>query len=233
MRSITKLSLALFVPALALTGFGPRGTDLAPSAEAASWGRYEVSITNLTRGQIMSPPVVATHSGRMTPIFSPGKPASAELAGVAEDALNQPMVDMLRADRNVGDVVVITGINGPILPGETASMTVSAQGWIDQLSLVAMLVQTNDAFVGLAGFDLPRFGAAETLVPAWDAGSEANTEQCAHIPGPPCNNPRVRVTEGAEGFVRIHEGMHGVGDLAANRYDWRNPAALVSVRRVR
>jgi hypothetical protein len=234
MRNTTTRSLSLLVPILTVTGLGTLvgSSDPAPDVEAGAL-RYEVSITNLTRAQILSPPVVATHNERATPVFVPGKPASPELAGVAEDALNQPLVDKLRGDRNVRDVQIATGVNGPILPGETASVVVQGDPfWFDRLSLVSMLVQTNDAFAGLAGFELPRQGAAESLVVAWDAGSEANTEDCAHIPGPPCNNPMVRVTQGAEGFVRVHEGFHGVGTLAAERYDWRNPVVLVSVRRV-
>jgi hypothetical protein len=38
---------------------------------------------------------------------------------------------------------------------------------------------------------------------------------------------------GEEGFVRIHEGIHGVGDFVEATRDWRNPVAKVSIRRVR
>jgi hypothetical protein len=30
----------------------------------------------------------------------------------------------------------------------------------------------------------------------------------------------------------VHAGIHGVGDLQASEYDWRNPVAYVSVRRM-
>ncbi len=37
--------------------------------------QYEVTITNLTKGQPFSPAVVAIHNARMTPIFTLGEPA--------------------------------------------------------------------------------------------------------------------------------------------------------------
>jgi hypothetical protein len=67
--------------------------------------------------------------------------------------------------------------------------------------------------------------------PAWDAGTEANTEDCHFIPGPPCGNRFVRDPDGAEGIVRIHSGIHGTGDLNPAMLDWRNPVAMVSIAR--
>jgi hypothetical protein len=36
-----------------------------------------------------------------------------------------------------------------------------------------------------------------------------------------------------EGVVHIHAGIHGIGDLDESERDWRNPAAIISIRRVR
>jgi len=36
---------------------------------------------------------------------------------------------------------------------------------------------------------------------------------------------------GGEGFVHIHAGIHGIGDLLPARYDWRNPVAKVVIQR--
>ena len=46
---------------------------------------------------------------------------------------------------------------------------------------------------------------------AYDAGSEYNSEDCAFIPGPPFGNGGVRDTDGAEGYVQILSGIHGIG----------------------
>ncbi|UCF66892.1 MAG: spondin domain-containing protein, partial [Acidobacteriota bacterium] len=103
-----------------------------------------------------------------------------------------------------------------------------------------MLVTTNDAFFAgtvpelqravLVGSRSPLMASAEA--PAYDAGSERNTENCDHIPGPPCMSPFQRVTDGAEGYVYVHAGVHGSGDLDAAMRDWRNPVARISVRRI-
>jgi len=57
------------------------------------------------------------------------------------------------------------------------------------------------------------------------------------IPGPnfvECGGPgKGGVAGGGEGFVHIHSGIHGVGDLKPALRDWNNPMALITVRRVR
>ena len=93
-----------------------------------------------------------------------------------------------------------------------------------------MLVTTNDAFAALNGVRLPRRGSTSFFSVAYDAGSEANTENCSDIPGPPCGNPFNRVPAGAEGYVSVHSGIHGIGDILPENRDWRNPVAWITVR---
>ncbi|WP_303721335.1 spondin domain-containing protein [Malonomonas rubra] len=98
-----------------------------------------------------------------------------------------------------------------------------------------MLAATNDAFVGIAGTSTP-FLAKEISVVVYDAGREANTELCIDVPALPCaegRNQNLRVTEGAEGFIHIHNGIHGVGDLNAANMDWRNPVVKVRIKRIK
>ncbi len=187
---------------------------------------FEVTITNLTKGQIISPPVVAAHDPAVA-IFSAGQPASDELAALAEDADNGGLVGLLEsigADVAQGD--------GVILPGGSATIRIDASRGNRVLSAVGMLVTTNDTFFGLNSQRL-RSRTQTTRVVAYDAGSEANNESCAFIPGPPCGNPFQRDTEEAEGFVHIHNGVHGIADLVPSRHDWRNPVVQVTVKRVR
>ena len=190
-----------------------------------------VYVTNITQGQILSPVVVVTHRTGAAPLFTPGEPASDELAQVAEDAVLQPLVDKLTASGAYLDVEVITGAGGPIMPGETASVQIQSDASNRLVSLVGMLVSTNDTFVGLSGILRPPFGTQSHYAIAYDAGSEANTEACTDIPGPPCGNGGVRVTEGAEGYVYVSPGISGKGDLPASGYTWLNPAAYVRVSR--
>lgn len=226
----------LSLPVLAITALA--GALATPKSEDASPGdhwpaRYEVRITNLTRGQIFSPAVVALHSARQAPLFTLGDAPSAELAMVAEDAMLAPMVSALQASRDVADVQVLDLNGGPIPPGQSASVVVRGiPGRFDRVSMVGMLVTTNDAFYGFSSHRAPRFGHDDFTGPAYDAGSEANTEMCAHIPGPPCGNAGVRVPNGAEGFVHVHAGIHGIGNLSAAEFDWRNDVVRVEIRRL-
>jgi len=193
---------------------------------------YTVTITNLTYDQIISPPVVVVHNGKFR-LFEPGLPASTELAALAEDGMTGPLVGLLEAAPGVSDYEVA---GGGIPPSGSITVEVRIQGNSRMISLAGMLISTNDAFVGLDGYALP-FGlfnssrASIINAPAYDAGSEANTESCTHIPGPPCGNPGMRVTDGAEGFVHVHRGIQGVGDLDAPTKDWRNPVARISIQR--
>jgi hypothetical protein len=102
------------------------------------------------------------------------------------------------------------------------------RGRLDQLTLLTMLVNTNDAFTGLDSLSIHGKGAVIETV-AYDAGSERNNELAAFIPGPCCNNPFVRDPEGA--LIRPHDGITGVGDLDPAVYSWPEPAARITVTR--
>jgi hypothetical protein len=211
-------------PFLALVGF--LAVPLAAFGQATT---YRVIITNVTPTQILSPPVVVSH-GALLSLFTPGSPASPELAILAEDGETGPLEAMLSGHPEVRSVAVA---DEGIPPGGSVALDVQAQGRFVFLSLVSMLVTTNDAFAGLHSFDL-RGGhwARQILLDAWDAGTEENNESCEFIPGPPCGNKFVRATENAEGFVGIHPGIRGIGDLAPEVWDWKNPVAHVSVIRL-
>lgn len=186
---------------------------------------YEVTITNLTQGQIFSPPVVFSHRSDFD-LFTPGEAAIPELAGVAEDADSEPLVALLIAEPRVGDVSVGGDV---VMPGASISVEVSARGSARNITALGMLVTSNDAF--FAGERRASNQPTSVYALAWDAGSEANTQQCAHIPGPPCGNGGVRVEDGAEGYVYIHAGIQDRGSLDPAQHDWNNPVAKIEIRR--
>ena len=55
------------------------------------------------------------------------------------------------------------------------------------MSFASMLVSTNDAFIGSNAFDLSK--SRTVYLNAYDSGTEANSEHCAYIPGPPVRQP--------------------------------------------
>ncbi|CAN0559018.1 unnamed protein product, partial [Ectocarpus sp. 12 AP-2014] len=70
---------------------------------------------------------------------------------------------------------------GPVLPGETwrGTLTIDESVCPDPVySVVSMLINTNDAFVGIDSDDLNVYGSSKVFPPAFDAGTEANNELC-------------------------------------------------------
>lgn len=226
----TSITLLLGAAALAAGALALTTSDALAGAGQGSGRMFAVTITNLTPNQIFSPPLLATHSDALA-LFSAGAPASPELAQLAENGDNVPLRDALLADSQAGDV---QAASDPIMPGMSTTYLVAGTSAARRLSAAGMLVSTNDTFFALDGVALPRSaqGGTRYLVPAWDAGSEANSEDCAFVPGPPCGAGPVHDPSPAEGFVHISAGIHGIGGVPQGAYDWRNPVALISIERL-
>ncbi len=198
---------------------------VAYSAPVVAQDTVTVRITNVSQ-QIISPPLVATHTWKAQ-IFVPGMPASTELSLLAEDGDPSELAAALEDSDEVLDVAVAGGL---LFPGETVTFELESRGKYNRVSAVGMLVTTNDAFFGLQNFQIQPSSMNQRIsVPAWDAGTEANNELCDFIPGPPCHNPFVRATEDAEGFVFVHPGLHGGGDVSTADWGWQNPVADILV----
>jgi hypothetical protein len=199
-------------------------------AGAADGGTLEVTITNVSKLQF-TPLLVATHTSDVA-FFQPGAPASDELAMMAEGGDIGPLAGVLEGLPNfVGD---IGSTDGLLFPGQSVTVELDASRQFDRLSVAAMLLPTNDAFVAINSVPVPRIlnRASRFVANGYDAGSEPNDELCANIPGPTCGGAGASPNEGGEGYVSISAGIQGVGDVSAATYDWRNPVAIVTVRRV-
>ena len=225
------------LPTLSLAGLGALGLVLAigsPAANASASSNaparmYEVTITNLTRNQIFSPPLIAIHDSSVA-MFEPGMAASPELAALAEDGDSAALSTLMMADPGVLDV---QSAAAGVPPGGSVSFTVPVDYQHAYLSGAGMLVTTNDAFVGLDALTMDAsLDRMVFYVPAYDAGSEFNSEDCAFIPGPPCGNGGVHDPTPAEGYIYISNGISGIGSLAPEDYDWHNPVAMVTVVRL-
>lgn len=205
---------------------------LYPSAAHADGGgkAFEVTITNITKGEIFTPIMVASH-GQGVSLFSTGEAASTELEMLAESGDTGPLSKSLE---QAGALDVVT--SGDVLPpGQSVTVHVRTNRWNSRVSIAAMLVPSNDAFVAINGVQGPRFYRSKTVMsPAYDAGTEINDEMCVSIPGPPfiCTGEGYNA-EGGEGYVYIHQGIHGIGDLPEADHDWRNPVAKVKIRQIR
>jgi len=211
---------------------------LLPLNQAVADGQYKVSITNITKGQTFTPQFVATHDHSVS-LFSFGTPASSSLEILAESGDTAPLTAEAEAVPNkVGNVLTIAGLLGP---GKTATTEISASDGHNYLTMAAMLIPTNDTFVALAGMKLPEEGSVSYIARAYDAGTEENDQNCAHIPGPRCGGEAISAaSESDEGFIYVSNGFQALGSadaegneiLGPNVYDWRNPVAQITITKM-
>lgn len=221
-------ALAAGCAALVLSSAGWAG-------DSASGKYVEVTVTNLTRGQQFTPILVASHKAGVK-LFELGSPASPGLQTVAEEGNVAPLTAELLAQSGVLEV---TNSGALLEPGASVSIRVNSTGSFNRISVAAMLIPTNDAFFALNGVNVAPDSRIRSFTSvAYDSGSERNDEACTSIPGPffdECGGPGGGGAPdgGEEGYVHVHAGIHGIGDLDAARRDWRNPVARITVRRVR
>lgn len=225
-------STVVFIMILFLTS----GLSLADQERDKDKRKYKVTITNLTRGQIFSNPIVIIHNRNFS-LFTLGEEASTELAALAEEG-DPSQLAYLIDDLYPKSHSVVAG--GPVLPGATESVKfeMSKHGRSSMISVAGMLVTTNDAFFAVR--DIWFLGHEKVMIEAvaYDAGSERNSENCDFIPGPPCGNSPAHDPANSEGYVHIHAGIHGIGPEEQDprvdpaEHDWRNPVAKITIRRI-
>ncbi len=198
------------------------------SAFADNLNTYKVVITNLTKGQPLTPPVVVVHN-RNFALFRTGQPSTPGLHVLAKDGATKPLVEELELSEGVKYINEGTGIT---FPGESIPIEISGRKR-DYLSLVGMLARTNDAIVASRWISLNLKKGQKKIVNlfVYDAGAEENNESCDYIPAPPCNNA-FKDTENDEGFVHYHPALHFQGDLDPLRDAFGFIGAKVVVQRI-
>lgn len=221
-RGIAAVGLAL---ALTLT-------NSVSFAQEQDTRTYEVSITNIMGAGQFTPVLATTHS-RKTSLFSLGNTPRIGLARLAEGGDTSVLQATLEASESVGAVGTFTPEGTPLtFAGETVEFSIESPVTARYMSIAAMILPTNDAFVALDTVSLPTSGSATFYALGYDAGSEENDELCANIPGPTCGGDGSFSGLNGEGFVHISRGIQGIGDLDSSVYDWRNPVAQVTITRV-
>lgn len=203
------------------------GLLLASSTVSADrYHNYEVTITNLTNAINFTPILVASHRKDVS-IFEVGSTASDEFTAIAEAGDTAPLTTALE-DNHDAEVQNSGGLLGP---GESVTVEVKTKRGARYISVASMMLPTNDGFIGVSSVKAPKHRTANYYSPGYDAGTEPNDELCVSIPGPTCEGAGLSPEEDGEGYIHINRGIHGIGDLAADVYDWRNPVAQISIKR--
>lgn len=186
---------------------------------------FKVTVTNLTKGMSFTPILVATHD-KYVNLFSLGNEASASLARVAEGGDIGPLNNELSESNHVHSTNSSAGL---LTPGSSVTIDIDSSRPFKGLSLVSMLLPTNDTIVALRAGKLPRNGKVTYLLKAYDAGTETNDEACANIPGPHCGGSPFSPEDSGEGYVYPSPSIHGEGELSKQLYQWDGVVAKVVI----
>ena len=219
------------------------GIATMPTANATD---FDVQISNLSNAIYYTPFLVAAHPAGNN-LFVSGQPASANLQAMAEGG----DISGLEADvMALGATVVSNPAGGLLAPATSTTFTMNTDGTAnDRLTIVAMLLPTNDAFAGLNAIEIPTEpGTYSFDVPAYDAGTEANDELLTGggapgAAGMPADPGGLTGTGGtgaaiadANTNVHIHRGSlgdsnasGGTSDLDSSVHRWLNPVIRVTL----
>ena len=213
---------------------------------AAQAKDISVKITNLTNGLYFTPLFVSAHSKEVD-FYELGEPASEELQAMAEGGNISGLSAVAGA---YGADIVENPAGGLLAPGYSATAELNdIQKKNKYLSVTAMLLPTNDGFVGADAIKIPkRAGTYTYYLNAYDAGTEANNEiingggapNTLGIPAAPGGDGGTGATGvttvEANKTVHVHRGVLGDNDAAGGSSDldssvhhWLNPVVKMEI----
>jgi len=206
---------------------------------------FDATLTNLTHSLYFTPLLVAAHDDS-TYLFKAGMAASTNLQAMAEGGdIAGLSMDLAAVNADVAE----NPAAGLLAPGASTTASFTPMKDNEQLSIVGMLLPTNDGFVGLNSLDIPeKKGTYTYYLNAYDAGTEANNEivngggmpGVLGIPADPSGmsgangtgvvdneyNMTVHIHRGAVGDM---DAMGGSSDLNSAVHRWLNPVAKLVI----
>lgn len=245
MKQKSKIT-SVFAIAVFAAIFAVIGLAETPETHAEISNTYKVTVTNITPGQPITPPVLVTHSKDVN-LFEVGQEASYEISQLAENGNFEPLVAKLSEMQGVGHIV--TG-EAPLVPGNDPGETglsysetfiIPTDPQKRYLSFASMLVCTNDGFAGVDSVWLP-YHKKVVYAKAYDARTEKNTEDFANMV-PPCQGA-IGISSGEDGtgasdpnlaengIVIPHTGIFGGEDLLPSVHGWNGPVVKLEIERV-
>lgn len=201
---------------------------------------FDVTVLNGTNAQPLSPIAVIAHGSGYS-VFSVGMPASGGLEEMAEGGDNSSLITAADAD---AAVILTASGTAPIGPGSSETVRIlldEADRAGLQISVASMLVNTNDAFTALNAWPVDSMAVGDTVMVngvAYDAGTEADTESAATIPGPAGGGEGFNAARDDEGDrVSMHSGVvSGDDGLASSdlteQHRFDNPVVRIRIERI-
>ncbi|PCK09766.1 MAG: hypothetical protein COA42_02310 [Alteromonadaceae bacterium] len=145
----------------------------------------QVSISNLTQGMSFTPRLLVAHTSDVD-LYQTGVAASTPLAWLAESGSITDASNAASAGENFEWMLETTEnapnntwqvFGGLLAPATTSAAYTFETNDMPYLSLVSMLIPTNDAFVGMDSIAIPSApGTYNYYLNAYDAGTELNDE---------------------------------------------------------
>jgi hypothetical protein len=219
--------LSLFALTAALSACG--GNDNGEHVVTVQPHVYEVTLLNITQGQIFSPPALTTHTQGLK-LWQAGETASFALEALAESGDSSQLIAL-------SGITTSQVSNAPVMPGDMQTWTLElAPSATLNVSLATMLINTNDGFTGFTDMDLSAIALGESyhkMLVVYDAGTEMNDEVA--LPG-----------SGGEAFnasragdvdrVYAHAGVLTSHELSSSvlltEHKFDNPVAKLIIKRM-
>ena len=216
--------------------FTPVSQSAPPPAAMAT---FNVTVSNLTNAQPLSPVAVIAHQDNYR-VFSVGSASTIEFEQMAEGGDNSSLL----AVAIVNSMVMATGSGAaPIGPAGSGVTTIDVpESELPglNLSVATMLVNTNDAFTGISAVPVKSMAIGDVLSfygPAYDAGTESDSEVASTIPGPAGGGEGFNAARDDEanrvamhsGVVSNSDGLATSGLTEQHRFD--NPVVRIQIER--
>ena len=181
------------------------------AGEAPS-GSYTFTFLNTSESQPMTPPVVILHnapgSDNAIQFFEVGAPAIEQVIDIAEDGVFMPLLEVAQGQIGAGTVgdagAAPPEVGGPLTPGATSSITLTPTSPDQVVTIVTMVVCTNDGFTGV---DSRPLASEQFMAPIYDAGSETNVLTLDYWVAP-CGT-ETNITDDENGLITAHPGQSG------------------------
>lgn len=202
-----------------------------PTPEPVNYS-FEVTVKNLTNAQPMSPVAIAMYDEGN--VWQIGESASEALEVLAESGDNTDLLADTRFSTTASG-------EGVLMPGNSETITVTQVDAMPMLlSVVTMLVNTNDAFTGANAVDISTMEVGEIYsfnVGSYDAGTENNNELMADIPGPAAGGEGYNAERDDVNVVTMHPGVVTKDDGLSNSvlsfaHRWDNPTLNITITRM-
>ena len=235
MRKFRPVRSVVAAVAFAMMVLAALPTGASANGEYAEEATYTVTIINTTEAQYLTPPNFAAHDDYFR-VFRWAQPASPGVQAVAENG-GVPVLAAELEERVDNAHRGVSGVAGdtPIRPGEFRTFEVTTSE--SRLSIVSMIICTNDGFGGVNAKRLPTTDGQtiEYRLSGFDAGTEINTEMRSDlVPAPFCGEGDGSTESNPElaenGVIGSHPTLLNVGDLNPD-LDWRGPVGRVQITR--